>query len=336
MPSYVEGLVTVLTPAYNAEPYIGRLLKSIVSQSYSSIEMIIIDDGSADGTKEVIESFRTDFEKKSYDLYYLYQNNQGQSTAINRGLKFVRGEFLVWPDADDWYAFGDSIQKMVNVLSKSTDDVGALRCGYQRIKEDDFSVLKVDFPRQNYAALSLFDDVIKRKKNVWIEPGGWMVKTTFLDDLIPRRDIYSSKNTGQNYQILLPYLFSKKCVAIEEPLFCYLVRKNSHSRGMYDTYEKKCMVHQEVWTTQIKTLEAIKNMSDDRLRYYSMIVDRRMTCGLCLLDFTYDRQSLFIKHGIQFIKQFRTLYSIRYACLLMCSFFPFSFRVVRFLLGYKR
>jgi glycosyltransferase involved in cell wall biosynthesis len=99
-----ENLVSLLTPMYNTDKYIHRLLDSVLSQDYPSIEMIIIDDGSTDNSKDIVKSYIQPFAEKGYTLKYVYQENQGQSVAIKNGLQLISGEFLAWPDSDDFYA----------------------------------------------------------------------------------------------------------------------------------------------------------------------------------------------------------------------------------------
>ena len=71
--------------------------------------MIVVDDGSTDNSKETIESYKSKFEEKGYSLLYIYQNNNGQAAAIDKGLKYVSGEYLIWPDSDDYFSFPSSI-----------------------------------------------------------------------------------------------------------------------------------------------------------------------------------------------------------------------------------
>ena len=83
----VDKLVNVLIPVYNGARYIHRLFDSLLIQTYSNIEIFVVDDGSSDDTKSVIESYIPKFAEKKYKLNYIYQENAGQSAAINNGLK---------------------------------------------------------------------------------------------------------------------------------------------------------------------------------------------------------------------------------------------------------
>lgn len=92
--------ISVIIPAFNAEKYIEECLNSLIVQSYQNFEIIIVDDGSKDKTKEIIQSF---IEKNClYNVKYFYQENQGPASARNTGIKNSVGEFIVLLDADDF------------------------------------------------------------------------------------------------------------------------------------------------------------------------------------------------------------------------------------------
>ena len=90
-------LVSIITPAYNAGPYIKDTIQSVLRQTYRNFEHIIVDDGSTDNTAEVVRAF-TDSRIK-----YLYQKNSGQSTARNAAIAAAKGKYIALLDADDLF-----------------------------------------------------------------------------------------------------------------------------------------------------------------------------------------------------------------------------------------
>ena len=114
----IEDLVSIIVPCYNGEKYISRFLDSIINQTYKKIELIIIDDGSTDNTHIIIEGYREKLKNEGMNLKYIYQTNQGQAEALNKGLEIVMGEYLTWLDSDDILT-KDSIEKKVNFLKKN-------------------------------------------------------------------------------------------------------------------------------------------------------------------------------------------------------------------------
>ncbi len=92
-----EPLVSVIIPAYNAEPYLRRAIDSILVQTYPCIEIIVVNDGSTDGTIELVNSY------KNQPIHLISKVNGGMSSARNTGLRAAQGEFIAYLDADDYW-----------------------------------------------------------------------------------------------------------------------------------------------------------------------------------------------------------------------------------------
>ncbi len=85
--------VSVIVPVYNGEHFLAEAIDSILAQTYPSFEIIVVDDGSTDRTREIALSYQS--------VHYLYQVNTGTAAARNRGIQIARGEYLGFLDADD-------------------------------------------------------------------------------------------------------------------------------------------------------------------------------------------------------------------------------------------
>lgn len=92
-------MISVIMPAYNVENYIACSVESVLAQTYENFELIIVDDGSNDGTGEVADSFV----KRDNRVYVVHQENGGEASARNRGLEVARGDFVSFLDADDFW-----------------------------------------------------------------------------------------------------------------------------------------------------------------------------------------------------------------------------------------
>jgi glycosyltransferase involved in cell wall biosynthesis len=91
-----EPLVSVIIPTYNRAELVPAAVRSVLEQSYRNIEVIVVDDGSADDTRKVLEPFRN-------NLRYLFTKNSGPAHARNTGMKAARGEYIAFLDSDDLY-----------------------------------------------------------------------------------------------------------------------------------------------------------------------------------------------------------------------------------------
>ena len=104
--------ISVIIPVYNAEKYLNKTLESILKQSLKDIEVICVDDGSTDGSVEIIQSFI----KKDDRVKLIRQNNQHAGSARNTGLKEAQGEYIHFMDADDYvlnYAYEAIYNKVI-------------------------------------------------------------------------------------------------------------------------------------------------------------------------------------------------------------------------------
>ena len=106
-------LVTIITVAYNSEKTIAKTLESVLNQTYSDIEYIIVDGASSDGTVKVAKSFVDKFaEKEGRILKIISEPDKGMYDALNKGAGMASGEIVGQVNADDWYE-PDAVEKMV-------------------------------------------------------------------------------------------------------------------------------------------------------------------------------------------------------------------------------
>lgn len=111
----MNPLVSVIVPAYNYGHFIGACLGSIVSQSYPSLEILIINDGSTDNTLEVVKTFATDPRVRC-----VTQSNQGCIPAMNRGMELARGAYITFCGADDIYNV-DHVSLLAGAMLRHSD-----------------------------------------------------------------------------------------------------------------------------------------------------------------------------------------------------------------------
>ena len=104
--------VSIIVPVYNAVSYLRTCLESIKNQTYKNIEVLIIDDGSVDGSGEICDLYKKD---KRFQVFH--QKNQGQSLARNLGLKYATGDYILFVDADD-YIKEYLIERVLMLVSK--------------------------------------------------------------------------------------------------------------------------------------------------------------------------------------------------------------------------
>lgn len=96
----MENKITVFTPTYNRAYCLIKLYESLLKQKYTNFEWIIVDDGSIDNTKEIVNSW---INESKIDIKYIYQANSGKQMAYNKGIQNAQGELFICIDSDDYY-----------------------------------------------------------------------------------------------------------------------------------------------------------------------------------------------------------------------------------------
>lgn len=126
----VQNLVSVIIPCYNQARFLSEAIESVLAQTYKNFEIIVIDDGSTDNTRQIVEQYE--------EVRYLRQENQGVASARNLGLRLSKGEYLVFLDADD-RLLPEAIK--IGLRSFDTHPESAFVAGHVRLISADGSAL---------------------------------------------------------------------------------------------------------------------------------------------------------------------------------------------------
>ncbi|MGB3238298.1 MAG: glycosyltransferase [Geitlerinemataceae cyanobacterium] len=132
-------LVSVIIPAYNGDRFIAETVETVLHQTYRNFEIVIVDDGSIDRTKEVLEPYND-------RIRYIYQQNQGVAAARNRGLELTRGEFVVFLDQDD-ICSADKLALQVACFQEN-QAVGMVHSGWRRVDAEGKPIADVEMWHQ--------------------------------------------------------------------------------------------------------------------------------------------------------------------------------------------
>ena len=258
-----KPLVSIITPCYNGESYVHRFFDSVLQQTYPNLELIFVNDGSVDKTEEVALSYKEKLENRGIQFTYIHQKNAGQAAAINKALPIFKGEYLTWPDSDDWMS-EDCIEKKVAYL-EAHPEKGFVLCNSAMISDADLTREIGRLERKDQSSGWLFDDLIF-ERDIYFAPGGYMVRSEMFLKALPERQIYECK-TGQNWQLLLPIAYHYECGFLDEVLYFYLVRPNSHSRAEKEYFElvERTYRHQDTLDHVVQSIDMPENERKDYL-----------------------------------------------------------------------
>lgn len=159
--------VSVIIPVYNGEQILKISLDSLVQQTYSRFEVVIINDGSSDDTEKVVAKYTSLLEIK-----YIYQENSGVAMARNKGISVATGDYVCFLDADDFYE-PDFIKKMYSKISSSNADV--CYCGYNIVKRKKKVKKLTSFKKRNV----LEGYILGR---IAVPSTGWIIRKSLIED----------------------------------------------------------------------------------------------------------------------------------------------------------
>ena len=216
--------VSVIVPVYNAEQYINKCLDSLINQTLKNIEIIVVNDGSTDKTKKIVEGYKKD----NPNIILINTKNKGVASARNKGLEYATGEYIGFVDSDD-YVDTNMFNDMYDFAKKNNYD--SVQCNFYYT--DYTSIIKANkFNMKNFNLKKylikffpvIWDKIYKREilSDIWFKEGVFAEDVEFLYRLIPRI-------------VSMGY--------IQQPLYYYYQHFDSESR----TYDKRIFDYIENW-----------------------------------------------------------------------------------------
>lgn len=125
----LEEKISIIIPVYNVEIYLRKCLDSICSQTYKNIEMIVVDDGSTDGSAAICDEYA----QKDSRIKVIHKLNGGLSSARNAGLDVAKGEYILFVDSDD-YIEREMVQRLYEALKSTGADMSL--CNYRKVNSN--------------------------------------------------------------------------------------------------------------------------------------------------------------------------------------------------------
>jgi glycosyltransferase involved in cell wall biosynthesis len=217
----LSQLISIITPIYNGQEFLKETIETVLNQSYSNWELLLIDDGSTDNSKAICKTY-TD---KDNRIKYYYKSNGGQASARNLGIKKAKGEWIALLDADDlWH--NTKLEKQIEILDKNSE---ATLCftntlAFQNTINNElynfdnkaFGLLNKDFFLNVFVSSYVSNSSLVIKKNVIVKSG-----------LYNESEIVRG---SEDWELLLRLLYQKnRIVGVKEKLLYYRV----HDGGIH-------------------------------------------------------------------------------------------------------
>jgi glycosyltransferase involved in cell wall biosynthesis len=285
-------VISIIIPVYNAEYFLNKCLNSIINQTYNRLEIIIVNDGSTDGSKEIIDTYSDEDER----IIVIHKENGGIGSAYKVAFKIITGEYVLFVDSDDWLEL-NAIELLVNLSNKTNADM--VLFGLREYDElgniintQEFKSLD-EVKTSNTEILRLHFEYFKHPTlcRLW--------KRTLFHEI----EVFE-QNIGID-EMLAPQLIAKCQTAVYSSKILYniLIRVNSVSRNTY---------------TDAKVLQTLKvyqflcSFFAARLKEYDELIRIKYFIILYSLASQYLRGSLILSKEIsdQLIIEYRKIYEI--------------------------
>lgn len=228
-------LISVIVPVYQVRDYLCQCLDSILAQTYNNLEIILVDDGSTDGSEEICDMY----ENKDSRIRVIHKKNGGLVSARKAGIKEAKGDYIGYVDSDD-YIEDTMYEKLHQVMRDNDADI--VVCNHLEIKGNCSEIKQIRnyIPSGVYRGNSIVDVVYKDMLYAE-EIGFWGLSPACWEKLYKKDLIYNLQMSvddriwdGEDHAFVYPAILDSNCVVlIEDDLYVHRIREDSVATG-YD------------------------------------------------------------------------------------------------------
>lgn len=216
---YNKSNISIIVPVYNVEKYLERCIESILNQTFTGFELILVDDGSTDLSGDICDKYS----KKDKRIKVIHKQNGGLSSARNAGLEIASGDYIAFIDSDDFVA-KEYIFLLYENLIENNADISI--CGYRIVREDDILVKDSATLTNNISILNSHQSLLNlynEKRSNFIVAWSKLFKKNLFDSI---RFPYGKINED-SFVLYKLFLKSIKITYNESKLYYYQVREDS-------------------------------------------------------------------------------------------------------------
>ena len=292
MINMIEELVSLIVPVYNGGKYLYRFYEFFERQTYSNIELILIDDGSTDESNKICDNIAD----KDSRVKVFHKENEGPSSARNYGIAMAQGEYIIFSDIDD-YIYPDYIRYLYNIIKQNNSDLAM--CSYIKMCE------KANF--ESYIKEESKDKVIEMDRESAIYNlcrrnmiTGYsylkLVKASIAKETKFPENIFYGEDFIYSYELI------KKCNKIvygNRILYVYIQYPNSETHIIRDNTKK----YQNAWKAHLGIIEDIKF---NHYKSFNAIIEKCFLLAINNITRVYDknRDKIFWDELFTFIRNY--------------------------------
>lgn len=263
-----DPLISIIVPVYNVAPYLGRCIDSIISQTYQNMEIILVDDGSTDGSSEICDKFQ----KQDKRIKVIHKANGGLVSARKAGIVESKGVYAAYVDSDDWIECDMYHQMVMQMVQNNADIVtsGLYRNYSSNIIEefDNIQEGAYDLEKIKKELLPQFMYTGKfYEAGINIHIYNKLFKRELL--LKHQLEVDDSIRVGEDAALVYPYILdAKKIVIIHKCFYHYCIRQNSiMANGYQDELEGYKNIYRII-KLQMKRYKGCQEYLISQLNYF--------------------------------------------------------------------
>lgn len=246
-------MISIIVPIYNVETYLSRCVDSILNQTITDIEVILVDDGSPDRCGEVCDQY----EREDPRIRVIHKENGGLSDARNAGLEIAKGEYIAFVDSDDWLDL-QYLEKLMNYLRETNADI--CECKVYRTSGESFNHQTVATTEEIYDTTHALEELIQNRvfhQHVWNK----LYRRKVIGDV----RFPLGKTNEDEFWTYHVFGQAKRAVKISDTLYNYFQRPNSimgknYSLKRLDALEAK-MQRQQYLTHYFPELQTVAKIN---------------------------------------------------------------------------
>ena len=209
----MKPLLTVVIPVYNVEKYLKRCVESVLVQEWHNYDILLVDDGSTDSSSQICDDY-----VKAYDfISVIHKENGGLSEARNTGISHAKGDYVYFPDSDDWLE-PQTFKELAEVLESREFDIISFNREFVKGEED--VIVSDSVETQVFDGKDAFVQMLKHSYITGFANDKIYRKSLFVDHdiLFPKGKYY--EDLGTNYKL---FLSAKKVYATNQKYYHYLI-----------------------------------------------------------------------------------------------------------------
>lgn len=218
--------ISVIIPIYNVEKFLDRTIPAVLNQTYSNLEVILVDDGSTDNSGKIID----DYAKKDDRIRVIHKENGGSSTARNAGIEVATGDYIGFPDSDDWLEL-DMYENLIKAISNHPG------CKMAEIMSRDYdtegNMVKAPLKNSGNTVLQTTDEVFKE---LMLHTGDSSFCTKIIEASLMKKYRFLEHELNEDFELLIRMLpdLQQGIVTVEKPGYNIELRGGSNTRGKYN------------------------------------------------------------------------------------------------------